>query len=121
MPWELEVSDRLSGWGFAGKIYRPGVHPVVFSDALTRAVKGAPPGVALYEVDEVAREPRFYSGDGPLTGVLELRDLKNPEKHEYKCKVKDCPATTFVSADALRQHRERYHGHRLGQKTKGKD
>jgi hypothetical protein len=109
MPWELEVSDRFTSWGFGIKRFRPGIHPVVYDVALVDAVKRAPPGIALYEVGEALREPRFFSGDAPPSGVFELKDLKNPVTKKFKCKIKDCPADEFSSLDALRAHRERYH------------
>ena len=121
MPWELEVSDRLSRWGFAGTSYRPGIHPVIRSDALVKAVEDAPPGVTLYEVSEQLREPRFFSGGGGPSGPLELSDLRNPLSHEFRCRAKDCPAAPFDSAEALTAHRKRYHRRRPRRKKEKRD
>lgn len=120
MPWELEISDRLSRWGFAGRSYRPGIYPIAFNDALVKAVENAPPGVTLYEVSEQLREPRFFSSGGGPTGMLELSDLKEGTPHEFKCKVKDCPAAPFGSTEALTAHRKRYHRRQPKRKKKEK-
>ena len=120
MPWELEISDRLSRWGFAGRSYRPGIYPIAFNDALVKAVENAPPGVTLYEVSEQLREPRFFSSGGGPTGMLELSDLNEGTPHEFKCKVKDCPAAPFGSTEALTAHRKRYHRRQPKRKKKEK-
>lgn len=121
MSWELEVSDRLIRWGFDGNSYRPGIYPVVRSDALVKAVENAPPGVTLYEVSEQLREPRFFSGGKAPVGPLELRDLKQETQHEFRCKVKGCPAAPFDSAEALTAHGKRYHRRQPRRKKEKKD
>lgn len=83
MAWEVTVSDRYSGWGAGGKIFRPGTY-IVFDEAIAEAAASSE-GVTVREV---------VGGSADGTG-------------EITCP--QCGGGPFGSRRSLRRHLKRAH------------
>jgi hypothetical protein len=109
--YELEVTGHVGIWGYAGKLYRPGVYVVDDSTAEAARVHE---GLIVREVaapaDPEAPEPApvFYeqASDPPGTQPLTRRDVREGNAERFLCPV--CNAE-MRSKIGVRVHLTRAH------------
>lgn len=108
MAWEIEITDRYSSWGTAGRVFRPGIY-IVDDERILKAAREME-GIIVRRVkakDEPADEtfPEAEQPKGPIT----TEDLKGSNAQEFFCDIGDCGAGPYKTRAGLSTHKRRAH------------